>query len=328
MNMAELNSLLTIQNIMVASTFIVPLVAAILSMPYFIRKLTEKGTVVKDYYKKKETMVPSEGGLPILLIAMVSLSILSLFFKFTTANYVAMMVIASFGLFGILDDMIDIGRLSKLLLMYYCSYTLIQDACPASSSMPDICGIATALIYMQFIVPTYVLVASNLVNMHSGYNGLSSGLSLIVLISIIIRSILLDDVENIAVVIGITGATLGFYLYDRYPSQIFWGNVGSLAIGATIGAAIVIQGFVVSGFIMLIPPTVNFLMYVYWKARKFPAAKFGRARDDGTIEVPNNLTLKWVLPYYYRMTEKQATYAMFLLTGIFCLIGIMLPGTH
>ncbi|WP_367343959.1 glycosyltransferase 4 family protein [Methanomethylovorans sp.] len=327
-NMIELNPLLTRQNIMVVSTFIVPLIATIITMPYFIRKLTEKGIVVKDYYKKDETMVPSGGGLPILLITMASLSILSLFFKFTVENYAAMMVIATFGLFGILDDLIDIGRLSKLLLMYYCAYTLIQYACPATFSFPLVLGIDPTLIYMQFIVPTYVLVASNLVNMHSGYNGLSSGLSLIVLISIIARSVLLGDLENIAVIICITGATLGFYLYDRYPSQIFWGNVGSLAIGATIGAAIVIQGFVISGFIMLIPHTVNFLMYVYWKAKKFPAAKFGRAREDGTLEVPNNLTLKWVLPYYYRMTERQATYAMFLITGIFCLIGIMLPGVH
>ena len=77
---------------------------------------------------------------------------------------------------------------------------------------------------------------------------------------------------------------------------------------------------------MLIPHTVNFLMYVYWKIKKYPAVKFGKVREDGTLEVPNPLTLKWVLPYYYRLTEKQATYAMFLLTSVFCILGILLPG--
>lgn len=171
-----------------------------------------------------------------------------------------------------------------------------------------------------------MLVASNLVNMHSGYNGLASGLSAIVLLSLIIKSIILGDVENIFTIVAITGALLGYFLYDRFPSHIFWGNVGSLTIGATIGALIVIQGFIISGFIMLIPHTVNFLLYVYWRIRKFPVAKFGSDRGDGKLEVPNPYTLKWVLPYYYNLTEKQATYAMYMLTGIFCLIGIFIPG--
>jgi UDP-N-acetylglucosamine--dolichyl-phosphate N-acetylglucosaminephosphotransferase len=88
---------------------------------------------------------------------------------------------------------------------------------------------------------------------------------------------------------------------------------------------IVMQGFIVSGFIMLIPHTINFLMYVYWRVKKYPQVKFGKTRDDGTLEVPNNLTLKWVLPYYFRVTEKQSTYAMFAVTAVFCVIGILIP---
>jgi UDP-N-acetylglucosamine--dolichyl-phosphate N-acetylglucosaminephosphotransferase len=237
-----------------------------------------------------------------------------------------MIVIALFGLFGILDDMINIGRASKFLIMYYCSYPLIQYATHTAVTLPSIGNLELGIIYLQLIVPTYVLVASNLVNMHSGYNGLSSGLAIIVLVSLIIKSVLINDIENIISVVAITGATLGFYFYERYPAKIFWGNVGSLTVGAAIGAIIVIQGFIISGFVMLLPHTINFLMYVYWKIKKYPHVKFGKIREDGTLEVPNNLTLKWVLPYYYRLNEKQATYAMFLLTSVFCVAGILLPG--
>jgi UDP-N-acetylglucosamine--dolichyl-phosphate N-acetylglucosaminephosphotransferase len=282
--------------------------------------------VVKDYYKKDIAMVPTRGGIAILLIAMLSLSLNSLFFKFTETNYVALIVIALFGLFGVLDDMIDIGRTSKLLLMYYCSYPLIQYATHTAVTLPNVGSIELGILYLQFIVPTYVLVASNLVNMHSGFNGLSSGLSAIVLMALIIKSILINDVTNIVAIVSITGAASGFYLYERYPSRIFWGNIGSLTIGAAIGAIIVIQGFIISGFVMLLPHTINFLMYVYWRVRKYPPAKFGRDRGDGILEVPNALTLKWVLPYYYNVTEKQGTYAMFLLTSVFCAIAILIPG--
>lgn len=311
---------------MLTSNFLVPLVITAVSMPYFIRKLTENNIVAKDVYKKGLPMVADRGGTAILLVAMLSLSMNSLFFKFTSTNYVAMIVIALFGLFGILDDMINIGRASKFLIMYYCSYPLIQYATNTAVTLPSIGNLEMGIIYLQLIVPTYVLVASNLVNMHSGFNGLSSGLAIIVLVSLIIKSVLINDVENIISVVAITGATLGFYFYERYPARIFWGNVGSLTVGAAIGAIIVIQGFIVSGFIMLIPHTVNFLMYVYWVVKKYPHVKFGKIREDGTLEVPNNLTLKWVLPYYYKLTEKQATYAMFLLTSVFCIAGILLPG--
>ncbi|MBN1624691.1 MAG: UDP-N-acetylglucosamine-1-phosphate transferase [Clostridia bacterium] len=324
--MFSFNSILTLQNLMLASNFLVPLIATAISMPYFIKKLTESGIVVRDYYKKDIAMVPTRGGIAILLVAMLSLSLNSLFFKFTETNYVALIVIALFGIFGVLDDMINIGRTSKLLLMYYCSYPLIQYATHTAVTLPNLGSIELGILYLQFIVPTYVLVASNLVNMHSGFNGLSSGLSVIVLMALIIKSILINDVANIVAIVSITGAAIGFYLYERYPSQIFWGNIGSLTIGAAIGAIIVIQGFIISGFVMLLPHTINFLMYVYWRVRKYPPAKFGRDRGDGILEVPNPLTLKWVLPYYYNVTEKQGTYAMFLLTSVFCAIAILIPG--
>ncbi|MDQ1252009.1 MAG: UDP-N-acetylglucosamine--dolichyl-phosphate N-acetylglucosaminephosphotransferase [Euryarchaeota archaeon] len=315
-----------IQNVMLTSNFLVPLIITAVSMPYFIRKLTENNIVAKDVYKKGLPTVADRGGTAILLIAMLSLSMNSLFFKFTSTNYVVMIVIALFGLFGVLDDMVNIGRSSKFLIMYYCSYPLIQYATHTAVTLPNIGNIELGIIYLQLIVPTYVLVASNLVNMHSGFNGLSSGLAIIVLVSLIIKSVLVNDVENIISVVAITGATLGFYFYERYPARIFWGNVGSLTVGAAIGAIIVIQGFIISGFIMLIPHTVNFLMYVYWIIKKYPHVKFGEIREDGTLKVPNNLTLKWILPYRYRLTEKQATYAMFLLTSVFCIAGILLPG--
>lgn len=324
--MLDLESPSAIIGLILSSSFLLPFIATYVSMPYFIRKLTERDILARDYYKHRITMVPDRGGIAILLVAMVSFSLNTLFFNFTTTNYVSLIVVALFGLFGILDDMIDIGRVTKLLLMYYCSYPLIQYATTTAFAFPSIGGFEVGILYLQFVVPTFVLVASNLVNMHSGFNGLASGLSVIVLISLIIRSVLLGNVENIFAIASITGATLAYFIYDHYPSRIFWGNVGSLTIGAAIGAIVVIQGFVISGFIMLIPHTINFLMYVYWRVKKFPVAKFGKEREDGTLEVPNPLTLKWVLPYYYRVTEKQATYAMYALTGLFCLIGILLPG--
>jgi UDP-N-acetylmuramyl pentapeptide phosphotransferase/UDP-N-acetylglucosamine-1-phosphate transferase len=303
-----------------------PFFIILVTTPYLIRKLTKKGLVVKDQYKKGNKMVPTGGGIAIMLAVLFSISINSLFYKFDSTNYVVLNVIMLFGLFGILDDMIDIGRPAKLVLMYYCSYPLMQYAINSGVLFPFFGHIDFGIFYSQFIVPTFVLVTANLVNMHSGFNGMSSGLSIIVLLALLIKSFMAGSIDSTVAIIAITGATLGFYLFERYPSRIFWGNIGSLTVGSAIGVLIVMQGFIFSGFVMLLPHTINFLMYVYWRIKKYPQVKFGRIRDDGTIEVPNNLTLKWVLPYYKRVTERQATYAMFAVTAVFSIIGILIPG--
>jgi len=313
------------QTLQIGLVFLLPFFIILITTPYLIQKLTEKGTVVKDYYKKGNKMVPTGGGIAIMLAVLFSMSINSLFYKFDAPNYVALNVIMLFGLFGILDDMIDIGRPAKLVLMYYCSYPLMQYAAHSGMLLPWIGHIEFGIIYSQLIVPTFVLVTANLVNMHSGFNGMSSGLSFIILVSLLIKSLMAGSIDNIIAIIAVAGATLGFHLFERYPSRIFWGNIGSLTVGSAIGVLIVMQGFILSGFIMLIPHTVNFLMYVYWRFKKYPQVKFGRVREDGTLEVPNPLTLKWVLPYYRRVTERQATYAMYAVTVLFGIIGILVP---
>ena len=79
---------------------------------------------------------------------------------------------------------------------------------------------------------------------------------------------------------------------------------------------------------MLIPHIANFLLYVYWRLnnKRYPTQKFGSTGDDGNLIVPNPLTLKWVLPYYVKMTERAATNAMFAVTAVFCMIGFFIPG--
>ncbi|MFO7619362.1 MAG: hypothetical protein R6W91_06905 [Thermoplasmata archaeon] len=42
--------------------------------------------------------------------------------------------------------------------------------------------------------------------------------------------------------------------------------------------------------------------------------------------MPNRLTLKWVLPYHFRMTEVQVVYSMYMLTLVFCVLGLFVQG--
>ena len=317
-------------NLMIAIFFVVPFIATLLVMPFLIQRLKENKIFAKDMYKKDRPDVAINGGLIILLISLLALSIISLFYRnyILPANYVIIMVVTLFALFGILDDMINIGRPAKLILLYYCSYSLICCATATLVYVPFIGTIDFGIFYLQLILPLFVPVVSNLVNMHSGFNGLAPGLSLIVLVTLILKTIVNGEIMDILFIVCLTGSLAAYWLFEKYPARIFWGNIGALSIGAAIGATMVVEGFIFSGFVMLIPHTVNFLLYVYWRLRpkQYPIAKFGKIREDGTLDVPNPLTLKWVLPYYFPMTERQGANVMYALTGIFCIIGFMIPG--
>ena len=171
------------------------------------------------------------------------------------------------------------------------------------------------------VAPLYVMVVTNLINMHSGFNGLAMGLSLIILLSILTKVWIKG--QDLIFISPILGALAAFYLFNKYPSKIFEGNVGSFTVGSAIGGLLILYNIEFFGAVILIPHIINFLMYVYWRLKKYPFKKFGRIGPDGTLKVPNNLTLKWVFPYYFKLTEPQTITIMYLLTIFFCLIGII-----
>jgi len=315
----------------------VSLILSALIVPLQIRKFKENKILVKDYYKNDVREVPTAGGFSILFVLLLVFVLAAIFgedlgVELSALDTVAIVVIGLYGALGAIDDFVDVNRVTKIILPFFLALPLGLVVPQYTIPIPLVGEVNPGVLYPFIIAPAYVMVVSNLVNMHSGFNGMSVGLSAMLLFTLLIKSIM-HGRDTILTTSAVLGALLGFLYYNWYPSQIFEGNVGSLAIGAAIGVAIVANGFLVSGFIILIPHTVNFLMYVCWRVmrrlhpedKRWELVKFGRVRKDGTLEIPNPFTLKWVLPHYFRMTEKQVVLSMYGLTGVFCAAGLFIP---
>ncbi|HDS45796.1 MAG TPA: UDP-N-acetylglucosamine-1-phosphate transferase [Methanomicrobia archaeon] len=315
----------------------------LLVMPRFIVKLQQRGTVTVDRYKRDLREIPTQGGIAIIAVVFLLFGLeatlehlpfyfVSIPFQSTDTDWAILLVAGLYAGFGLVDDLVDVGRVVKIVLLFFFSYRLIFVILTTAITIPVLGVIDLGVYHLFIIVPLYVLVVANLVNMHSGFNGLASGLSALLIAFMLVKFIMVGS-PGMLVLSCLLGATLGFVWFNRYPARILWGNVGALALGAALGSAIVVSGFLVAGFVMFLPHTVNFLMYAYWRVMhklhpetlKWQLAKFGRVRDDGTLEVPNPLTLKWVLPYHFRMTERQAVLAMYALTLPFCVLGLFIP---
>ena len=314
----------------------VVIVSAVLSLIFtriFITDFYKRGKVVKDYYKPDLPDIPTGGGFGIVFSVYLTILIFRILggnFEEQLLDFISATIVTVFGLFGVLDDVIDIGRPVKIFLPVAFSLPLFLFYNPYPVQLPLV-GVIDDIIPF-IIVPVYVMVVANLVNMHSGFNGLASGLSTILLAFLFIKAVM-TDTENLVFIAAVLGATAGFFWFERYPSKIFLGNIGSMLVGSAVGIGIVTTGYYIAGFVMLIPHTVNFLMYAYWRIRhilnpedkRWKKVKFGRVREDWTLEVPNPLTLKWVLPYYYRMKEWQVVLCMYALTILFCIIALFIP---
>lgn len=302
--------------------FLVGFLVTFLYTPRFMRKASAKGLVVRDMYKRDKPLIPNLGGLSILAGTMASLMV-SQFFTSMNEILILYFIVFSFALFGIIDDLLDVGRPTKVYIPLILSLPIAL-LCKDTTISLIFTEIQLGTLYAYIICPLYVMVVANLVNMHSGFNGLSVGLSSNILIFITAKAYLTNGIESLYFIAPIFGALLAFQYYDFYPAKIFWGNVGSLMVGAAIGGLIVLNRLKAFGFILLIPHIINFLMYLVWKIKKLDDSKFGEVRKDGTLKVPNPWTLKWVLPYYFRVTEHQAMWAMYLLTTFFGLLAFML----
>ena len=284
-------------------------------------------------------MVPTYGGLSILtsfllifllFLALINKNILNM--NISKLDIASIIVILLYAVFGLIDDIFDIGRLYKIIFPFFFSYPLSFFLFNQNYiHVPFFGDFFVGYAYPLLIVPIYIMVVSNLINMHSGFNGLAMGLSAILLGTVLIKSIIIGK-NNILLPTIMFGCLLGFLYYNFYPSKIFEGNVGSFSVGATIGISIILNNFIIAGVVMLIPHIVNFLMYVFWRVMrklqpynmKWRLVKFGKVNSDGSLNVPNPFTLKWILPYYFKISEFQVVVAMYLLTLVFCMFSLFI----
>jgi len=277
-------------------------------------------------YKKNKNKVADLGGAAALVGVLTAIVLAQIIVsEFSTANLLQFyFIIIVHATFGLLDDLINISNLIKIVAPYFMAIPIVLLVNQTLLTLGPY-TIDLGYWYVYLIAPVYLLVVTNLINMHSGYNGLASGLTWILLLTLGIRSVLFGQTEHLFYLLPVFGALSILIFFDKYPTKMFWGNIGSMMMGACVGAYIIISNAEIFGIIILLPHIFDFFLYlisVFIKKKKFLKIKFGELRKDGTIKAPTKYKLKFLLPYYFRLTEKQTTWILYGITAIFCILGL------
>lgn len=220
----------------------------------FLRKLkvgqTERAEGVQSHLKKAGT--PTMGGL-IILIAILATSLL---FIRRYPNIVPVLFLTlGFGIIGFLDDYLKVvlkrsdGLYPKqkmagqiLVTTVFLAYMLIVDDSFLTILIPfsggkyfDVKWITVPLVYLA------VIGTVNGVNFTDGLDGLATGVTAMVAVFFtVVSAVFSGGIEPITA--AVTGALLGFLLFNVHPAQVFMGDTGSLALGGFVaGSAYILK---------------------------------------------------------------------------------------
>lgn len=91
------------------------------------------------------------------------------------------------------------------------------------------------LIYIPFAICT-MLATTNAVNLTDGIDGLSTSVSMIIIACLTVIGILKGEMEIALFGSLVSGACLGFLMFNLHPAKIFMGDTGSLLLGGVIVA--------------------------------------------------------------------------------------------
>jgi UDP-N-acetylglucosamine--dolichyl-phosphate N-acetylglucosaminephosphotransferase len=291
----------------------------------FIKKARAEGFVVKDMYKRGKPLIPTMGGLVILAGIVISLVFAELFTRLMVPLLVFYFIVFVYAMYGLMDDLFSFrGRRHKVWVLFLLAMPIAVLTTDTSISLVFF-SLELGALYAFVFAPLYIMVVSNLVNMHAGFNGLSGGLTFIMLFFAAIKAYIENNSHTLYLILPVIGALGAFMLYNKYPSRLLLGNVGQFLIGGALGAYLVLANIEWFGVVLLIPHIVNFVLWLYWcrMMHKVPHVKFAPVRRDGTIDAPNGLTMKYLVAKWFRVNEWQAVLVCYGITFVFGVVGLM-----
>jgi phospho-N-acetylmuramoyl-pentapeptide-transferase len=242
-----------VQGILLAFAIVVVL------MPGFIRLLKRLGMGKRirlegpeTHYVKEGT--PTMGGLLIVLVVIGIAVVLEL----TTQDFLdgsTFAPLATLGLVGALgtaDDWLNartgdgISATQKLLWQSVVGGVAawqIQDTYQITNIVVPFMGAVAIHPIVYILIAAFAIVAtSNAVNITDGLDGLSGGTLIFAFTGYMVIAFTFGQPNLAEVCALIIGALLAFLWFNVHPAQIFMGDSGSLALGATLAVTAVISG--------------------------------------------------------------------------------------
>ncbi len=233
--------------------FVLSLIAAVILIP-ILKKLKVGQSVSKLINERhlKKDGTPTIGGLIFIIPTIIIMVILHLrgSIEFNANLIILMFVFLAYGALGFVDDFLKVkfhnnkglSIVSKLIFQTIIAlvfYIIYRNNGGDSNLVISSLGIDWSLGWVFGIFILLVLVGTtNAVNISDGLDGLAGGLSVVAILAygvIAWGSKWILGYQEIAIfAFVLTGAILGFLVFNTHPAKVFMGDTGSLALGGAL----------------------------------------------------------------------------------------------
>lgn len=192
----------------------------------------------------KKSGTPTMGGLMMLAALVLALC----WGKFTPHVLMALVLTLGHAVIGFVDDYIKVvmkrnlglTAKQKFLLQFilagayvYFAETHLQN----TNLWVPLVNITFDFGWAYYALAFILLVGTtNAVNLTDGLDGLVSFVSVPVTLAYAFIAYMQGMLDVSGFALGLTGACLGFLLFNRHPAQVFMGDTGSLALGGGVAA--------------------------------------------------------------------------------------------
>lgn len=238
--------------ISIVITLVCSFLITFLLMPYLIRyfRAKKEGQQIRKEGPKwhaKKAGTPTMGGLLFIISAViVVLAVAGFLGMLTNTMWSLLFILVVYGLIGMWDDSIKIFHHQnegfKAWQKALCQVIAAMVFTVIYQHEGFQMGFGTSQIgwwYGLFII-FWIVGFSNAVNLTDGLDGLVSGLSIISFAAYLIIALVNINQPGYAEIalfcLAMIGTLCGFFPYNHKPAKIFMGDMGSLAIGASLAA--------------------------------------------------------------------------------------------
>jgi len=296
---------------------IVPVVISFLLVP-ILKKI---GVHLGAYAVENERTVHKGkivriGGVAIYIAFMISMAIFMVADKQVNGILFGGTIIF---LVGLIDDMKDLPAfiklagqvLAALVAILFGGINLETLYLPLNLSIDM--GIVSMLITFFWIIGI-----TNAINLIDGLDGLSTGISIIVLATISFIGFLTNNVGVTMMALILLGASLGFLPYNFHPASIFVGDCGALFLGYLI-ACFSLMGFKTATFITLGFPIVILFIPI----SDTVIAIIRRKLKGISFSTGDREHLHHILMYKLKLGHRNAVLSLYAVTALFALTAVV-----
>jgi UDP-N-acetylglucosamine--dolichyl-phosphate N-acetylglucosaminephosphotransferase len=303
-----------------AGAFAAALTITYVVVPWLIPKLKARGIAGKDLNKFGHPEIAEMGGIAVVMGFFAGVSILLASDGVTKKDVlnVSLSVILGAAFIGMVDDLFELKQRQKALFPFLL-------ALPIGAALDPI-------VYIPFVGeidfgpwmlvagPFAITCAANAGNMLEGFNGLGTGLGIIMCSTLIALSVEHDRLDGLYILVPLLGALTAFLWYNKYPARIFPGDTLMLFMGASLAVAGMLSDLHIQTAFIFLPMIAEFLL----KLRgRFRAENYSSDADGNILRYEGRIeSLTHIFMRKMKVTERRLVLHLWLLEVVMC--GIVL----